>query len=103
MAIEKLNSWIPVTKNNFREIINSEINGFRILRIKTWRKMTKEYIKKRQLQIEKLKQNNQEHIKITKEIEYKPGLIAEFRGVHPETNRHILKKIIRFSINNFLY
>jgi len=53
--------------------------------------MTKEYIKKRQLQIEKLKQNNQEHIKITKEIEYKPGLIAEFRGVHPETNRHILK------------
>ncbi|ORY82750.1 hypothetical protein LY90DRAFT_663926 [Neocallimastix californiae] len=93
MAIEKLNSWIPVTKNNFREIINSEINGFRILRIKTWRKMTKEYIKKRQLQIEKLKQNNQEHIKITKEIEYKPGLIAEFRGVHPETNRHILKKL----------
>jgi len=33
MAIEKLNSWIPVTKNNFREIINSEINGFRILRM----------------------------------------------------------------------
>jgi len=92
-AIEKLNTWTQVTKSNFRELINSEQNGFRILKIKTWREMTKEYIKKRQQQIEKLKQNSQENIINYKEIEYKPGLIAEFRGVHPETNRHILKKL----------
>eukprot|EP00833_Pecoramyces_ruminatium_P001447 jgi/Orpsp1_1/1175479/evm.model.c7180000054048.2 len=93
IAIEKLNTWTQVTKKNFREIINSENNGFRILKIKTWREMTKEYIKIRQLQIEKLKQNSKKQMNITKEIDYKPGIIAEFRGVHPETNRHILKKL----------
>jgi len=93
LAIEKMNTWKPVTKRNFRDIINSENNGFRILKIKVWREMTNEYIKKRQLQIEKLKEKNQLSLDITKEIEYKPGLIAEFRGVHPNTNRHILKKL----------
>jgi len=58
--------------------------------------MTKEYIEKRQQQIEKLKQNNLENAINNKEIEFKPGLIAEFRGVHPDTNRHILKVSYRY-------
>jgi len=94
MAIEKLNTWTQVTKKNYKDVINSEQNGFRILRIKTWREMTKEYIKiRQQQQIDKLKQNNKENTINTTEIKYKPGLIAEFRGVHPDTNRHILKKL----------
>ncbi len=56
--------------------------------------MTKEYIKIRQQQIDKLKQNNKENTIGTTEIQYKPGLIAEFRGVHPETNRHVLKVVL---------
>jgi len=55
--------------------------------------MTKEYIIIRQQQIDKLKQNSQENTVSTTEIKYKPGLIAEFRGVHPDTNRHVLKVI----------
>ncbi|ORX42029.1 hypothetical protein BCR36DRAFT_308885 [Piromyces finnis] len=82
-AIEKLNTYTQVTKSNFKELINNELNGFRILKIKTWRSMTKEYIQIRQKQIEKLKQNSQDNIMNNKEIEFKPGLIAEFRDYSP--------------------
>jgi len=33
MAIEKLNTWSQVTKKNYKDVINSEQNGFRILRM----------------------------------------------------------------------
>jgi len=32
-ALEKLNTWTQVTKSNFRDLINSEQNGFRILKM----------------------------------------------------------------------
>jgi len=65
--------------------------------------MTKEYIKIRQLQIDKLKRNNQENAVDTTEIQYKPGLIAEFRGVHPDTNRHILKVYLKRKLFFFFF